>query len=90
MLPTLEWATDGNVVRSPLVGAAEDFSFFAKEVPGFFFFLGITPHDQDMAKAAPNHNPGFFLDESALAVGVRALAGVAVDYLTGGPQQTSR
>jgi amidohydrolase len=90
MLPTLQWATDGNVVRSPLVGAAEDFSFFAKEVPGFFFFLGITPRDQDMAKAAPNHNPGFFLDESALVVGVRALAGVAVDYLSGGPQQASR
>jgi amidohydrolase len=43
-----------------------------------------------MAKAAPNHNPGFFLDESALVVGVRALAGVAVDYLSGGPQQASR
>jgi hypothetical protein len=43
-----------------------------------------------MAEAAPNHNPGFFLDESALAVGVRALAGVAVDYLGGGPRQASR
>jgi amidohydrolase len=89
MLPTLRWATDGDAVRSPLVGAAEDFSFFAKDVPGFFF-LGITPRDQDMAEAAPNHNPGFFLDESALAVGVRALAGVAVDYLGGGPRQASR
>jgi amidohydrolase len=60
-----------------------------KDVPGFFF-LGITPRDQDMAEAAPNHNSGFFLDESALAVGVRALAGVAVDYLGGGPRQASR
>jgi amidohydrolase len=90
MLPTLQWATDGDVVRSPLVGAAEDFSFFAREVPGLFFFLGITPQDQDMAKAAPNHNPGFFVGESALVVGVRALAGVAVDYLSGRPRQASR
>ena len=56
MLPTLRGATDGNVVRGPLVGAAEDFSFFAKEVPGFFF-LGITPRDHDMARAAPRHLP---------------------------------
>lgn len=90
MLPTLNWAAAGDVVRSPLVGAAEDFSFFAKEVPGLFFFLGITPRDQDMAKAAPNHNPGFFVEETALPVGVRALAGVAVDYLAGTAKQAAR
>jgi metal-dependent amidase/aminoacylase/carboxypeptidase family protein len=90
MLPTLEWAADGDVVRTPLVGGAEDFSFFAKEVPGLFFFVGITPRDQDMNKAAPNHNPGFFVDESALAVGVRGLAGLAVDFLEADPQQASR
>ncbi len=84
MLPSLRWAANDDVVRSPLIGAAEDFSFFAKEVPGLFFFLGITPRDQDMAKAAPNHNPGFFVDESALIVGVRAMAVVATDYLYAG------
>jgi metal-dependent amidase/aminoacylase/carboxypeptidase family protein len=84
MLPSLRWAANDDVVRSPLIGAAEDFSFFAKEVPGLFFFLGITPRDQEMAKAAPNHNPGFFVDESALIVGVRALAVVATDYLYAG------
>jgi metal-dependent amidase/aminoacylase/carboxypeptidase family protein len=73
------------VVRSPLVGAAEDFSFFAKQAPGLFVFLGITPRDQDLAKAAPNHSPEFVVDESALIVGVRALAGLAVDFLSTGP-----
>ena len=65
----------------PLVGGAEDFSFYAKEAPGLFVFLGVTPRDQDMSKAAPNHNPGFFVDESALVVGVRTLASLATDYL---------
>jgi amidohydrolase len=48
-----------------------------------FVFLGITPKDQDMSKAAPNHNPGFFVDEAALVVGVRTLASLATDYLYG-------
>src|SRR4051812_4431248 len=90
MLPTLRWAANGDVVRSPLVGAAEDFSFFAKQAPGLFVFLGITPRDQDLTKAAPNHSPAFFVDESALIVGVRSLAGLAVDYLSAGPKSVSR
>jgi amidohydrolase len=81
MLPTLKWAAKDDVVQGPLVGGAEDFSFFAKEVPSLFVFLGVTPRDQDMSKAAPNHNPGFFVDESALVVGVRTLASLATDYL---------
>jgi amidohydrolase len=81
MLPTLRWAASNDVVQTPLVGGAEDFSFFAKEVPGLFVFLGVTPRSQDMAKAAPNHNPGFFVDESAMIVGVRTMASLASDYL---------
>ncbi|RBJ65971.1 amidohydrolase, partial [Pseudomonas sp. MWU12-2534b] len=45
MLPTLKWAAKNDVVNAPLVGGAEDFSFFAKEVPGLFVFLGVTPRD---------------------------------------------
>ena len=90
MLPTLRWAANGDVVRSPLVGAAEDFSFFAKQAPGLFVFLGITPRDQDLAKAAPNHSPEFVVDELALIVGVRALAGLVVDFSRPDPIQRCR
>jgi amidohydrolase len=84
MLPTLRWAANNDVVQTPLVGGAEDFSFYAKEVPGMFVFLGVTPRSQDMATAAPNHNPGFFVDESALITGVRTMASLASDYLHAG------
>ena len=84
MLPSLRWAANGDVAQGPLVGGAEDFSFYAKEAPGLFVFLGVTPRDQEMSKAAPNHNPGFFVDESALVVGVRTLASLATDYLYAG------
>ena len=79
----LERAADGHVVEAPLVGASEDFSFFAKEVPGMYVFLGVTPRDQDPAQAAPNHNPRFFVDEGALVVGTRTLASLAVNFLNG-------
>ena len=29
---------------------AEDFSYFQQQVPGLFYFVGITPKDQDMAQ----------------------------------------
>lgn len=82
MLPVLERAADGHVVKGRLSGASEDFSEFAKVVPGLYVYLGITPPGQDPAKAAPNHSPNFFVDESALVVGTRTLAFLAADFLT--------
>jgi amidohydrolase len=43
--------------------------------------VGPPPRSQDATKAAPNHSPHFFIDESALVVGVRALAMMTVNYL---------
>lgn len=85
--PILQRATGGRVSRAPLVGASEDFSFLAEATPGLFVFLGITPHDQDPAKAAPNHSPDFFVDEGALVVGARTMASLAVNFLALQPEQ---
>jgi amidohydrolase len=85
MAPALKRAADGNVAQAPLAGASEDFSFYAQVVPGLYLFLGVTPKDQDPAKAAPNHNPNFFVDEHALVVGVRTMATLAVDFLASPP-----
>jgi len=82
MLPTLRRAAGAeNVQLGPLTGTAEDFSFFQQKVPGMFFFLGVTPKDQDPSKAAMNHSPLFFADEAALPVGVRVMTNLALDYL---------
>jgi amidohydrolase len=86
MTPALKRAADDRVARAPLSGASEDFSFFAKEVPGLYVFLGVTPRDQDPAEAAPNHNPRFFVDEGALAVGTRTMATLAVSFLSAEPK----
>lgn len=82
MRPSLEKAAGaGNVIDMPLVMGAEDFSYYAREVPGLFFFVGATPKGQDPLKAPSNHSPEFFLDESALALGTRAMLQVTLDFL---------
>lgn len=82
MLPTLERVAPGKVKVSELITGAEDFSYFQREVPGVFVFLGITPPDQ-VGKAPQNHSPLFQVDEAALPTGVRALAHLTLDYMTG-------
>ena len=80
MLPTLQRVAPGKVHESELITGAEDYAFYQREVPGLFFFLGITPA-AEVGRAPANHSPFFFVDESALLTGVRALAHLALDYL---------
>jgi len=80
-IPTLSRvAGDAGVVHVPKTGGGEDFSYFQKEIPGAFYFVGITPRDQDPAKAPANHSPYFYVDESGLLLGLRLLAHLVVDY----------
>lgn len=82
VLPSLRRvAGAASVVEVPLTTGAEDFAFYAKAVPGFFFFVGATPAGQDPATAPSNHSPSFFLDESALKLGLRALLQASLDFL---------
>jgi amidohydrolase len=80
MLPTLSRVAGGeNVQEQKAITGAEDFSYFQKEVPGFFFFLGgMTPGN---AEPFPHHTPDFFIDDSGLLLGVKALTELSLDYL---------
>ena len=82
MLPTLERVAGKQIVELGKITGAEDFTYFQREVPGLFIFLGITPKEQ-VGKAPANHSPRFFVEESALVTGVRALTNLAADYLFG-------
>lgn len=71
MLPITQRIAGADKVKEvPLVTGAEDFSYYALEVPGMFVFLGVTPPDQDMDEAPSNHSPYFYADEDALRTGV--------------------
>jgi amidohydrolase len=81
-LPSIQRVVgNDHVYEIPYQTPAEDFGAFAATVPSFLFFVGVTPADQDPATAPTNHSSRFFLDEKALDTGVRAMLGVALDYL---------
>lgn len=80
ILPALR-RSGANVRLVHAVLGAEDFSFFQKNVPGVFYWLGTRPASQTPEEAPSNHSPLFFLDESGLTLGVRSMAMVALEYL---------
>ena len=86
-MPSLKWASADKGVTSvkPITGA-EDFSFYQQQIPGVFFFLGISPADTPLSEVPPNHSPMFDVNEDALVNGVRALSTLALDYLAKPPQ----
>ncbi len=85
-IPTLRRvAGAAGATERGLTMPSEDFSRYAERVPGFFFNLGVTPAELDLATAASNHSPLFQADDKALPYGVRAMSSVALDYLRGGP-----
>jgi metal-dependent amidase/aminoacylase/carboxypeptidase family protein len=84
MRPSLERiAGPANVLEARRVTGAEDFAYYAERVPAMFFFIGVRPADVPAEEAIPNHSPFFYADEDALIHGVRAMASLAVDYLSG-------
>jgi len=81
MLPSLRKVFgDNRVVDMGQITGAEDFSFFANEVPGFFFFMGVTPNGVDAKSAPTNHSPLFYVEESNLINGVKAFVQLVNDY----------
>jgi amidohydrolase len=86
MLATLQRMAGAENVEETLPWtASEDFSKFEQKVPGEFVFLGVTPRTKDWHTAAANHSPLFEADEAAFPVGMRVMAGLALDYLSGAP-----
>jgi amidohydrolase len=81
MLPSLRRAAGEKGVEliNPVMGA-EDFSFFLKEIPGMYFFLGTGPEGVPQEEIEYNHSPRFVIDERALKTGIKAFCYLAVDY----------
>jgi len=62
-----------SVLGRPLT-VSDDFAEFLTRIPGCYFMLGARP-DGDTPPA--HHSPGFRIDEAALPVGVKVMAGAA-------------
>ncbi|MCB0472040.1 MAG: amidohydrolase [Flavobacteriaceae bacterium] len=80
-LPSLQTAAGkANVHLIHAITGAEDFSYYQKEVPGFYFFLGGKPLNVKKEDAASHHTPDFYIDESGLKLGVKTFVQLTLDY----------
>ncbi len=80
--PVLERAVGaGRVVDSQPTMGGEDFAYFAEQVPGFYFRLGISAADRPSGGL---HTPTFRADDAAIAVGMRAMTALVLDFLPDG------
>lgn len=82
MQPTLESVNGKDKVKilDNNASASEDFAYYGQIMPALFVFLGATPADQDMKKAAPNHSPQFMVDNATLKTGVESHVRFILDY----------
>ena len=79
-VPALEAAIGkGNLSSPPPQMVSEDFAYYQQKVPGFFFFLGTSNPDKGIT--AMWHTESYDMDEEALRVGMKAMAGVVIQYL---------
>ncbi|MBU0478905.1 amidohydrolase [bacterium] len=69
---------DVRVIRPNLSMVSEDFSFYQKEIPGVYFWLGVKKDKNPVAL----HNGNFNFDEDILPVGTSLLAECALGYLS--------
>jgi amidohydrolase len=79
--PRLRRVAGDRAILVPKITGSEDFSYFQQRIPGFFYFVGITPADQNPAHAPANHSPRFYVDEAGLPTALRSLASLAAGYL---------
>jgi amidohydrolase len=81
-VPLVERVTGkGKTVLVPATTGAEDFSFFAKKVPGFFYFVGGMPANADTKTTPSHHTPDFFIDESGMITGVKTMLNLTLEYM---------
>jgi metal-dependent amidase/aminoacylase/carboxypeptidase family protein len=78
-VPALERAVGKtHVSQIPPAMGSEDFSFFANEIPGFFYRLGqVKPG----TTTGDHHTPTFLADDGSIPVGVKAMSYIVYDYL---------
>ncbi|SER94785.1 amidohydrolase [Isobaculum melis] len=70
-----------NLVECGPQTPSEDFSYYAKERPSCFFFVGAHKEGTPMY---PHHHPKFYIDEACLMIAAKSMASAVVYYLSKG------
>jgi amidohydrolase len=77
-----------NVVRDLVMMGAEDVSYFLRERPGCFFFVGAGNESRGMVH--PHHSPRFDFDEDALVIGCELFLRITEQYFSRFPSAPGR
>lgn len=66
------------VTEDPVMGS-EDFAYFGKHIPSFFFFVGVN--GEQLENENMLHHPKLFWDEKYLITNMKTLSQLAVEFL---------
>ena len=79
MVPTLiRVVGKENVLEIEPTMGGEDFAYFANEVPGFFYRLGMV---KPGTESGGHHTPNFMADNSCVPIGMKTMTMLLLDYL---------
>lgn len=82
LAPVLARVVGAEHVRevAPQMGA-EDFSYFAREIPGFYIGVGAVPPGK---VSGGHHTPTFYADDGTVPVAMRVMTALVLEALAGG------
>ncbi len=84
VVPSLEKAVGkAHVAKLAPAMPSEDFSYFANDVPGFYYRLGMVKAG---TTSGDHHTPTFRADDSSIPIGIKAMSTIVLDYLSGSRQ----
>jgi amidohydrolase len=82
LAPVLARVVGAEHVREvpPQMGS-EDFSYFAREIPGFYISVGAVPPGK---ASGGHHTPTFYADDGTVPVAMRVMTALVLEALAGG------
>jgi amidohydrolase len=80
--PVLQRVVGAGQVREVLPHTgAEDFSYYARVIPGFFLFVGVVPPGRT---SGGHHTPTFYADDQSIPIAMRVMTAIALNALGNG------
>ena len=77
---------EDKVVELPMRMGAEDFAYYARELPACFYRLGTGGPNKDFR--SPLHTPTFDINERSLLTGLGLMCWLSIQYLKSKPKTT--
>jgi len=81
MLPSLKTAIgEKNLREREWTTNAEDFAYYGRKAPAFFFDLGGMSIVNEQKKAPSKHTADYYIDEACMKTGVKVFCNLVIDY----------